>query len=191
MENARYLILKLFINNKSYLVLFKSLNNWKYFPQKPWQKWATAILNQAKHKQKKNISYVKCQQILPWASKAASLKEQMMQHSGKHTLVLISHLSPPPPAVPTLDLLCSNSSNQNQVLLHCSNRLCFSLFLSSDLIPQCVNWPPTSSPTNFMYRTIPQPSQEPASLCESGSSPQKKRSCSMTTNLLSAISFTR
>lgn len=113
-----------------------------------------------------------------------------MQHGGKHTLVPISHL-PPAAATSTFDLLCSNSFSQNQVLLHCSNRFCFSLFLPLDLIPQCVNWPPTSSPTNFMYRTIPQPSQGPASLCESGSSPQKKRSCSMTTNLLSATSFTR
>lgn len=48
-----------------------------------------------------------------------------------------------------------------------------------------------SSPTNCMYRTIPQPSQEPALLCTSGSSPQTKRFCSVTTNLLSATSFTR
>ena len=67
----------------------------------------------------------------------------------------------------------------------------FFLFYGSLFLPQCVSLPPTSSPTNCMYKTIPQPSQEPASPCASGSSPQKRRFCSMTTSLLSTTSFTR
>lgn len=62
----------------------------------------------------------------------------------------------------------------------------FRLFLR-----QCVSWPPTSSPTNCTSRTIPQPSQEPASPCASGSSLQKRRFCSMTTSSLSTTSSTR
>lgn len=48
-----------------------------------------------------------------------------------------------------------------------------------------------SFPTNYMYRTIPQLSQEPAWHCASGSSLQKRKFCSMTTSLLSITSFTR
>lgn len=48
-----------------------------------------------------------------------------------------------------------------------------------------------SSPTNCMYRIIPQPSQEPASPCANGSLPQKKRFCLMTTSWLSTTSSTR
>lgn len=66
-----------------------------------------------------------------------------------------------------------------------------SLPFSLSVFLQCASLPPMSSPTNCMYRTIPQPSQEPASPYASGSSLQKRRFCSMTTSLLSTISFTR
>lgn len=58
-------------------------------------------------------------------------------------------------------------------------------------VSQYASSPQMNSPTNCMYRTIPQPYLEPASPCESGSSPQKRRFCSMTTSLLSTTSFTR
>lgn len=71
------------------------------------------------------------------------------------------------------------------------NPLSLSLPSLTFFLPQCESLPPTSSLTSSTYRTIPQPSQEPASPWESGSSLLKRRFCSMTTSLLSTTSFTR
>lgn len=84
------------------------------------------------------------------------------------------------------------SGRSNTLFSSCKNGISLSpSFFFSLFLLQCVSLPQTSSPTNCMYRTIPQPSQEPAWPCASGSSLQKRKFCSMTARLLSIISFIR